>query len=274
MIKLLDLIKEILQEGNNPYGKVVYHGSSFKLDLNSLDIDRKSLARNLDGTIIKETGSERDGVGFYVSLDLWLNNPGDFYDRVLNPVHKEGTKGNESAQKYAGNDVPGYIYQVDLSDDINLEEYGYNGVDGKNVRKGQKDKLLAEGIDGLYEGKIEAVILNKEKIKSLKLVYKAEKLMKQIIPLKTDGIEYWSHFHNKENRRKALDVANWVCVKEINLDSYLKQELGDYFKFYNDKEVQVYTNAPKEVDDFPSKYNIEDYKFLKVYSDFPDWEKV
>jgi len=158
MIKLLDLIKEILQEGNNPFGKVVYHGSHFKLDLNSLDIDRKSLTRNLDGTIIKETGSERDGVGFYVSLDLWLDNPGDFYDRVLNPVHKEGTKGNESAQKYAGNDVPGYIYQVDLSDDINLEEYGYKNIDGRNISKEQKEKLLAEGIDGLYDGKTEAVI--------------------------------------------------------------------------------------------------------------------
>jgi hypothetical protein len=273
-MNLIDILKEILQEGNNPFGKVVYHGSRSKFDLNSLDTDRVSLTRNQDGTIIKETGSERYGVGFYVSLDLWLNNPGDFYDRVLNPVHKEGTKGNESAQKYAGVDVPGYIYQVDLSDDINLEEYGYKNIDGKNVRKQQKDNLLAEGIDGLYEGKTEAVILNKEKIKSIKLAYKAEKLMKQIIPLKTDGIKYWSQLHMDKDRREAKDPANWVCVKEINLDSYLKQELGDYFKFHDYKGVQVYTNAPEEVDDFPGKYNIKDYKFLEVHSAFLDWEKV
>ena len=278
-MKLIDILKESLKEGNNPFGKVVYHGSRSKFDLNSLDIDRVSLARNSDGTIIKETGSERYGVGFYVSLDLWLDNPGDFYDRVLNPVHKEGTKGNESAQKYTGNDVPGYIYQVDLSDDINLEEYGYKNIDGKNVRKQQKDTLLAEGIDGLYDGKTEAVILNKDKIKSIKLAYKAEKLMKQIIPLKTDGIDSWYQFTNNSDRREASDPANWVCVKENNLDSYLKQELGDYFKFLNYEKFQIYSNAPKEVDDFPlrdipSKYNVKDYKFLKVHSAFPDWEKV
>ena len=152
MIKLVDILKEILQEGNNPFGKIAYHGSPKLFDFNSLDITRVSLAKGVTGEFIEETASELSGVGLYITLDLWMNNPPEWYKQVINPVFDEGTKGSQSAQKYAGNVLPTYIYQVELADDINLEGYYYKDMDGRNLSKNQMDILLKEGIDGLYDG--------------------------------------------------------------------------------------------------------------------------
>jgi len=302
MIKLLDLIKEILQEINNPFGKVVYHGGSKKFDLNSLDIDRKSLARSPDGRIIRETGSEQTGVGFYVSLDLFENFPDDFYDRILNPVYKEGTRGNESANKYAHishDGFPDYIYRVVLSDDINLEKYGYKNIDGRNVSKEQKEKLLAEGIDGLYNEKTEAVILNKDKIESLDIAYIAEDLMTRISPIKMDEVKSWNDVPTSDfGASQGIDQNKQIQMSNENVDKYLKETLKVpyIFESFSSKDY-IATNAPKEVidavyneewddeknmtdttkqDEARKKYPVKNYKFYYVqpYEGFYNWKKV
>jgi hypothetical protein len=298
MIKLLDLIKEILQEGNNPFGKVVYHGSSKKFDLNSLDIDRKSIARGLDGRIIRETGSEQTGVGLYVSLALWMNDK----KNILNPIYKDGFMGNESAEKYAhiSNDgFPDYIYKIVLSDDINLEKYGYKNIDGRNISKGQKEKLLEEGIDGLYDGKTEAVILNKDKIESLDIAYIAEDLMTRITPIKMDEIKSWDDVPTSDSgASQGIDIYKQVQMGNENVDKYLKETLKVPYVFesFSSKDYIV-TNAPKEVtdavyneewddeknmtdttkqDEARKKYPVKNYKFYYVqpYDGFYNWKKV
>jgi len=298
MIKLLDLIKEILQEINNPFGKVVYHGSSKKFDLNSLDIDRKSIARGSDGKIIRETGSEKIGVGLYVSLALWMNDK----KNILNPIYKDGFMGNESAEKYAhiSNDgFPDYIYKIVLSDDINLEKYGYKNIDGRNISKEQKEKLLAEGIDGLYDGKIEAVILNKDKIESLDIAYIAEDLMTRISPIKMDEVKSWNGVPTSDSKAsQGIDIYKQVQMSNENVDKYLKETLKVpyIFESFSSKDYIV-TNAPKEVtdavyneewddeknmtdttkqDEARKKYPVKNYKFYYVqpYDGFYNWKKV
>jgi hypothetical protein len=298
MIKLLDLIKEILQEGNNPFGKVVYHGSSKKFDLNSLDIDRKSIVRGLDGRIIRETGSEQTGVGLYVSLALWMNDK----KNILNPIYKDGFMGNESAEKYAhiSNDgFPDYIYKIVLSDDINLEKYGYKNIDGRNISKGQKEKLLEEGIDGLYDGKTEAVILNKDKIESLDIAYIAEDLMTRITPIKMDEIKSWNNVPTSDSgASQGIDIYKQVQMGNENVDKYLKETLKVpyIFESFSSKDY-IATNAPKEVtdavyneewddeknmtdttkqDEARKKYPVKNYKFYYVqpYDGFYNWKKV
>jgi hypothetical protein len=298
MIKLLDLIKEILQEGNNPFGKVVYHGSSKKFDLNSLDIDRKSIARGSDGRIIRETGSEKTGVGLYVSLALWMNDK----KNILNPIYKDGFMGNESAEKYAhiSNDgFPDYIYKIVLSDSINLEKYGYENIDGKNISKEQKDKLLAEGIDGLYDGKTEAVILNKDKIESLDIAYIAEDLMTRITPIKMDKVKSWGDVPTSDyGATRDMDIYKQVQMSNENVDKYLKETLKVpyIFQSFSSKDY-ITTNAPKEVtdavyneewddeknmtdttkqDEAREKYPVGNYKFyyIQPYDGFYNWKKV
>jgi hypothetical protein len=298
MIKLLDLIKEILQEGNNPFGKVVYHGSSKKFDLNSLDIDRKSIARGSDGRFIRETGSEKTGVGLYVSLALWMNSK----KNILNPIYKDGLAGNESAEKYAhiSNDgFPDYIYKIVLSDGINLEKYGYKNIDGKNISKEQKDKLLAEGIDGLYDTN-EAVILNKDKIESLDIAYIAEDLMTRITPIKMDEIKSWNDVPDTGGRAIILmsDIYKQVQMSNENVDKYLKETLKvPYILKLPSSKDYIATNAPKEVtdavyneewddeknmtdttkqDEARKKYPVGNYKFyyIQPYDGFYNWKKV
>ena len=267
MIKLVDILKEILQEGNNPFGKIAYHGSPKLFDFNSLDITRVSLAKGVTGEFIEETASELSGVGLYITLDLWMNNPPEWYKQVINPVFDEGTKGSQSAQKYAGNVLPTYIYQVELADDINLEGYYYKDMDGRNLSKNQMDILLKEGIDGLYDGNVEAVIINKSKINSFKLVYKAEDYMTQIFQIDMTNINAWSDVspHNYKIINQAIDQSTWVCFKKNELESYIKQILGNtYNEIYTYKGIKLYSNAPKEAMDFPKRYNIKDYKFISV----------
>lgn len=296
MIKLLDLIKEILQEESNPFvGKIVYHGSSFKLDLNSLDMTRSSIARNPDGTIIKETGSEKTGTGLYISLDLWFKQQDSNF--ILNPVYKEGTQGYEPAVKYAGDPPNAYIYQVELADDINLEEYNYKNLNGKNINKDERDMLLKEGIDGLYESNVEAVILNKDKIKSLKLAYIAKDLMTTIAPIKMDEITSWDGIPFR-SRNVKTDNYKQIQIGNENVDKYLNETLKAPNKVYDlSGKDFIVTNAPKEIidavytgewddeknmedttkrDEARKKYPVKNYKFYYVnpYRGLRNWKKV
>ena len=219
MIKLLNLLKEVLQEGNNPFDKIAYHGSKYKFDLNSLDIDRVNLTRDITGRIV-ETASSQRGVGFYITLNLWLTNGEEWYSHIYNPIYKEGTKGSESAAKYAGSDTPAYIYQVELDNDINLEKYGYKNIDGRNVSKQQKEALLKEGIDGLYEDKSEAVILNKDKIKSIKLAYKAEERMKEVTAVDINKVKYATEFLSPYQYKNFEIQMEYIHIPPNTLDSY------------------------------------------------------
>ena len=276
MIKLLDLLKEVLQEGNNPFSKTSYHGSKYKFDLNSLDIDRVNLTRDITGRIV-ETASSQKGVGFYITLNLWLNNGEEWYSHIYNPIYKEGTKGgSESAAKYAGSDTPAYIYQVELDNDINLEKYGYKNIDGRNVSKQQKEALLKEGIDGLYEDKSEAVILNKDKIKSIKLAYKAEERMKEVTAVDINKVKYTTEFLSPYQYKNFEIQMEYIHIPPNTLDSYLTKILGGKYTILGDpkKPSYVASNIPEDYLNKPSKYDRTKYKFYTVGSGYQYWVKA
>ena len=275
MIKLLNLLKEVLQEGNNPFGKTAYHGSKYKFDLNSLDIDRVNLTRDITGRIV-ETASSQRGVGFYITLNLWLTNGEEWYSHIYNPIYKEGTKGSESAAKYAGSDTPAYIYQVELDNDINLEKYGYKNIDGRNVSKQQKEALLKEGIDGLYEDKSEAVILNKDKIKSIKLAYKAEERMKKVTAVDINKVKYATEFLSPYQYKNFEIQMEYIHIPPNTLDSYLTKILGGKYTILGDpkKPSYVASNIPEDYLNKPSKYDRTKYKFYTVESGYQYWVKA
>ena len=275
MIKLLNLLKEVLQEGNNPFGKTAYHGSKYKFDLNSLDIDRVNLTRDITGRIV-ETASSQRGVGFYITLNLWLTNGEEWYSHIYNPIYKEGTKGSESAAKYAGSDTPAYIYQVELDNDINLEKYGYKNIDGRNVSKQQKEALLKEGIDGLYEDKSEAVILNKDKIKSIKLAYKAEERMKKVTAVDINKVKYATEFLSPYQYKNFEIQMEYIHIPPNTLDSYLTKILGGKYTILGNpkKPYYVASNIPEDYENSPSKYDITKYKFYTVKSGYQYWVKA
>jgi hypothetical protein len=276
MIKLLDLLKEVLQEGNNPFGKTAYHGSKYKFDLNSLDIDRVNLTRDITGRIV-ETASSQTGVGFYITPNLWPDNGEEWYSHIYNPIHKERTKGvSESAAKYAGSDIPAYIYQVELDNDINLEKYGYKNIDGRDVSKQQKEALLKEGIDGLYEDKSEAVILNKDKIKSIKLVYKAEEWMKEVKAVDVNKVKYRANFLSFDQYKNFEIQMEYIHIPPNTLDSYLTKILGGKYTILGNpkKPYYVASNIPEDYENSPSKYDITKYKFYTVKSGYQYWVKA
>ena len=276
MQQLAGILKEelgVLQEENNPFGKVVYHGGKYLMTYDSLDLGRTSITRDATGRIV-ETASDMKGVGLYVSLDIWVDDPSQ-NNKIINPVFKEGSKGLESAQKYAtGKSLgypPAYIYRVELADNINLESYGYKNIVGRNIGKDQMEALLKEGIDGLYSGKTEAVILNKDKITSFKLVYKAEDNMLMVQPGDKNKINKWMDARGKENYIED----EWVAIKKNTLDSHLKQILGnEYTELNNDGKSRIFSNAPEDSIEHPSKYSVKDYKFYYVKNEFLDWVKV
>jgi len=178
-IKGSTLVESTLNELKLP--NILYHGSKFKFDFNSLQLSREGIQKNND-----KTGSSERGYGFYVTKDLWTisRNPlSKTYDkRLIQPLYKEGTFGHESAEKYAGNAIEGssYIYAIELADDINLDQV----ENIYNVEKTTALKYLEKGIHGSYNmqshGVQEVVVFTKDKIKSLKLIYYADKTMLKV----------------------------------------------------------------------------------------------
>jgi hypothetical protein len=175
MIKLVDLLREIMKPSED-----FYHGTGWEITLQNLDMERTNVPK-----AGRTTGSSLSGTGLYVTRDLWSSQDAHYED---NPVTKEGPKGVESAEKYAKgyskNRVdlttghPIYIYKVKLKPDFHSVDQGSkelpNRVNMQNVNKEQRKECLALGIDGIDLGQ-ESLILNKDKIASITLAYKATK---------------------------------------------------------------------------------------------------
>jgi len=221
---------------------IVYHGSGNKLELDSIEINRENLV-NIDQ---KGTGSK--GYGFYVTKDLW-DNSRDNDKRIFQSLYKEGTKGNQSAEKYAqwsfDKTKKAYIYKIELNSNIKLK---YNN--DANVTKEELQEYIKAGYDGLSD-KNEGVIFNKEKIKSLKLIYYADDFMIEVAEFEKGKINH--------------DNAKIIPQKYLNV--LLKKSLGETYKFaYKTKKE----NYPVYWD------NLEDAKKAMIVMRFQilDWKKI
>jgi len=186
MIKLVDLLKEIM----NP-SETYYHGTGFPITLSNLTL---TTTNRVTGGVAGRTASANNGTGLYVTRDLWSD--GMVHYNENDPIFKQGTRGRHSAEKYAykwhkrtdskgtfTGGHPIYIYEIKLKSDFNsLDEYDRSGklekavpnIDVRNINKEQIQQLLAAGIDGIDMGN-EQVILNKDKIQSFNLAYRATK---------------------------------------------------------------------------------------------------
>jgi len=172
MIKLVDIIKEIIDEGQINMG-TVYHGSDKLITLESLQLTRTS-----DMLGSSHRGSARvGGVGIYVAKDLWRDGYQKYKEEL--PAYREGTFGNNSAEKYAivasffnnGSKVtaPLYIYRVEISPKANIQS-GQN----PQITPNEATTYREQGIDGLLDNYGEGVILNKDVITSFTLAYRAD----------------------------------------------------------------------------------------------------
>jgi len=178
MIKLVDILREIMNPNED-----FYHGTGWEITLQNLNMERANIAQHG-----RRTGSSVNGTGLYVTRDLWSSNTPHYED---NPATKEGTRGNESAEKYAygwnkrsddkgvwTTNHPIYIYKVKLKPDFYSVDNSSNdlpiGYDMRNINPQQHKELLARGIDGIDEGS-EQLVLNKDKIESITLAYRATK---------------------------------------------------------------------------------------------------
>jgi len=174
VIKLVDIIKEIMNPSED-----FYHGTGWEITLPSLDMERANIAQ-----YGRRTGSSVGGTGLYVTRDLWSSQ--DAHDED-NPVFKQGTKGTQSAEKYAKgwsdrSDEKGvwtgkhpiYIYKIKLKPDFHSIDSSklQSPYDMRNINSQQRKELLAQGIDGI-DGGNEQLVLNKDKILSITLAYKA-----------------------------------------------------------------------------------------------------
>jgi hypothetical protein len=173
------------------HSETYYHGTGFTITLDNLTL---TTTGRVTGGVAGRTSSANNGTGLYVTRDLWSDGA-THYDEN-DHIFKQGTRGRHSAEKYAykwhkrtdsqGNFTGGhpiYIYEIKLKSDFNsLDEYDRSGelekavpnIDVRNINKEQIQQLIAAGIDGI-DMKNEQVILNKDKIQSFNLAYKATK---------------------------------------------------------------------------------------------------
>ena len=181
MIKLVDIIKEIMNPSED-----FYHGTGWELTLPGLDMERANVAQ-----YGRRTGSSVNGTGLYLTRDIWGDNYAHYDNYQDNPFFKQGSKGPQSAEKYARGwskksddkgawtfNHPIYIYKVKLKPDFNSIDDNSKDLptkyDMRNINSQERKELLAMGIDGIDEGD-EQLILNKDKIASITLAYKATK---------------------------------------------------------------------------------------------------
>ena len=178
MIKLVEILREIMNPNED-----FYHGTGWEITLQNLDMERANVSQHG-----RRTGSSVHGTGLYVTRDLWSSQDTHYEDDL---VTKQGTKGLQSAEKYAKGwsrksdekgiwtgDHPIYIYKVKLKPDFNSVDSSSNdlprGYDMRSISSQQRKELLTQGIDGIDEGE-EQLVLNKDKIASITLAYKATK---------------------------------------------------------------------------------------------------
>ena len=172
------LLRRVIKE-NEDKDNTFYHGTGWDITLQNLDMERSNVVQHG-----RRTGSSAHGTGLYVSIDLWSSQDATYDDDL---VKKQGTKGLQSGEKYAKGwskksdekgiwtgDHPIYIYKVKVKPDFNMVMYSPPGYDMRSIDRQQRRELLSQGIDGIDHGD-EQLILNKDKIQSITLAYRATK---------------------------------------------------------------------------------------------------
>lgn len=200
--------------------KIFYHGSNNLFDLNTLQTDRSKFdSETKKDTSDKSTGSSQkfgNCHGFYLTKDLWSGPKRD--ERIYQPLYNEGTSGNESAEKYAyqlfSTKKIAYIYQIELTDDVNLQQ----GTDAC-VDNTEYNNYIKNGIDGLY-GSNESVIFNSKKIKSLVPIYYADSTCYIV----------------SELVRGTPNNDNAIIVPYEYINYALKQKLGDVYRLVDTRK--------------------------------------
>jgi len=236
-MKLTEIYNQILLENSSGDGKTFYHGTTYKIDLNNLDLSRKSV--DMKGKT--HTGSSQSGTGLYVTSDLWMNG----YDYIKNPIRKEGSVGQESAEKYATNDNEGFIYRITLSNDFRFEDYNYMGFNGFNIRAEDSKKILESGVDGLTDGKHESVILNQNKITSFEGAYYNDGndiRMDYIANVNVEGSNITSWRQAGDPRKVKMDPKGIIMVAPEDVEGIVSERFnGNYCKVSN----KVFANIPQ-----------------------------
>lgn len=193
MIKLLNLIKEIIDEHN----VVWYHGSTADIDQNDLD------PLHRDSDVYKKgyedkwkwsaTGSSKGGVGIYFGKD-------------------KTSRCATCPMSYTGFDLDaapytqGFMYEMKLKPESNIKQYS----ELHNVSKQTFEKFKQEGIDALSDGE-ELNLLNPEAIKYFK------------------KIMYWKKSSVLYLHKRGKRIGEPKIFKDDQeMADYLKSELGDY----------------------------------------------
>lgn len=243
MIKLVDLLREVLKPLNEATAlpNVLYHGTSNTLDIS--DMERSKVRRNDLGVVVRETASEKDGTGLYVTKWTWENRDDVTNSKKYNDVYKYGvTKENnssgESAEKYAIKGFPSFIYEIKISNDFHWEDYSTRitgkEINGYNINKQERNELLQKGVDGLNQSDSEGVIINPEKIISSRLAFKADDYLLEVSTLNPETVipTNWSLWNlitgiTYSGIEKAFSkFPNIIFIKPENKDTYIKQNLG------------------------------------------------
>jgi hypothetical protein len=240
-----EIIKKLLREGllseDTTLPTTLYHGTTNTLDIN--DMERNNVRRNDIGVIMKETASEITGTGLYVTKWTWENRDNVTDKKVYNDIYKYGTikennSSGESAQKYAGGNLPAFIYEIKVSNDFNWDVYDTRitgkQVNGYNINKEERNQLLQKGVDGLNHGDMEGVILNAEKVISSRLAFKAENYLLYVTTLNPETVvpTNWSLWNLiTGNTYSGIEKAfskfpDIIFIKPENKDTYIKQNLG------------------------------------------------
>jgi len=218
------IVRESLFESEmNNSPKVLYHGSKFKIDLDSLQIGRDGLdLKNSDGSK-RGSGSSEGGYGFYITKFIWNSSHNE---RVFQPLYKEGLIGGgtgekmgEAAEKYAAwgwkwGDTA-YIYRIELEKD-----FLFDTAHDAYISKEKMDALLNKGFDGVWSN-AEGAILNRDKIKSINPIYYAKDFLIEIGLCDDDA----KIIYNKSK------IAPPSLLKPI-----LKKTLGDTYYLHNKNE--------------------------------------
>lgn len=223
-----------LNEVNDKYkvdvsNKIFYHGTTTKIDkLDTL------FRQNNPIPVGRMTGSSNYGTGIYFTPNLGFDESNPSYSdsgRIQN------TYRGENAYKWAYDDNEGYIYIMKLKPNANIVNQHFSPPNDENFSfnyqniEMDKYKVLREnGVDGVYSGVDELVIINTDAIQTFKLYYKF------ITKYKVGELQ----------RGKIL---NPKILNKEDVESHLKGILGDSYKKYEHKHnMTFYTSNDDNID--------------------------
>lgn len=230
MIKLTDLIREIIQEDLRETAKDMtwYHGSTVNITQNELnplyrESDKYKSKTGQSVSCIGKTGSSGGGVGIYFGSESNPNVACSSCPRVYSGYDCNFDSGVKE----------GFIYEMKFKPDakIGFETDSGNNCDLKNLSKGCFQAFIQKGIDAIVTESFpskELNLLNPNAVQYFKKV------------------KYWKWMLSLEPhyRAKTFDIVHFNDEKEM-LD-YVKKEIGDYRLFVNPSSKKPIAYLPKD----------------------------